>query len=246
MRPIRRRPGRRDRSIGMEKGYAVFVSGLSEADLTHARAEADHLAGERDAQGGVRNVMNRSAAFRDMAATGPLSVIAMAILGENARPVKATLFDKATDANWRVPWHQDLTIAVRERNEAPGFGPWTVKAGVAHVQPPTEVLERMIALRLHLDDTTADNGALHVVPGSHLLGRIDPGAISELRRGMGEVVCGVPAGWVMAMRPLLLHASSPTQGARRRVLHVEYASDDLPCGLAWIAQCDSLSPASGR
>jgi hypothetical protein len=73
-------------------------------------------------------------------------------LGSVAAPVKATLFDKTPDANWLVPWHQDLTISVKERVDIDGFGPWTVKAGVLSVQPPVSILERMLAIRIHLDD----------------------------------------------------------------------------------------------
>jgi ectoine hydroxylase-related dioxygenase (phytanoyl-CoA dioxygenase family) len=82
-------------------------------------------------------------------------------------PVRAIFFDKSSGSNWLVPWHQDLTIAVASKCEAPGFGPWSVKDGIPHVQPPDELLKQMIALRLHLDDCDASNGALRVIPGSH-------------------------------------------------------------------------------
>ena len=66
-------------------------------------------------------------------------------------PVRAIMFDKSTDANWLVPWHQDLTIAVQARVEAEGFSPWSIKEGVPHVQPPVALLEQMLTVRLHLD-----------------------------------------------------------------------------------------------
>jgi ectoine hydroxylase-related dioxygenase (phytanoyl-CoA dioxygenase family) len=88
------------------------------------------------------------------------------ILGDAAFVARATLFNKTPDANWKVPWHQDVTIAVKEKREAEGYGPWSVKAGVVHVQPPSEVLERMLTVRVHIDPCHATNGALKVMPGS--------------------------------------------------------------------------------
>jgi ectoine hydroxylase-related dioxygenase (phytanoyl-CoA dioxygenase family) len=130
-----------------------------------------------------------------------------------------------------VPWHQDLTIAVQERLEVPGYGPWTVKAGVAHVQPPVAVLERMVAVRLHLDDCGAENGPVRVLRGSHRLGRM---AAAPMDAGE-EVVCTVGRGGVVLMRPLLWHASSPAVSvAHRRVIHVEFAAAELAGGLRWV------------
>ena len=143
------------------------------------------------------------------------------------RAVRGILFDKTPEANWKVPWHQDLTIAVQERLEVPGYGPWTVKAGVAHVQPPVAVLERMVAVRLHLDDCGADNGPVRVLRGSHRQGRM---AAAPMDAGE-EVVCTVGRGGVLLMRPLLWHASSP---AHRRVIHVEFAAAELAGGLRWV------------
>jgi hypothetical protein len=81
------------------------------------------------------------------------------ILGSNFLPVRGILFDKIPDANWKVPWHQDVTIAVQEKVEAEGFGPWSIKADVLHVQPPASILEQMLSIRLHLDDCGEENGA---------------------------------------------------------------------------------------
>src|SRR6185369_3454382 len=74
------------------------------------------------------------------------------VVGARASVVRSLLFDKTADANWKVPWHQDLTITVKERKDVPGFGPCSIKAGVLHVQPPVRVLEKVLTLRLHLDD----------------------------------------------------------------------------------------------
>lgn len=149
-------------------------------------------------------------------------------------PVRTILFDKTLETNWRVPWHQDLSIAVRDMRPVAGFGPWSVKEGVAHVQPPTPLLERMLTVRLHLDDCGPANGPLRVIPRSHLGGKLSAEGIAEWRR-KGEVVdCVAPRGGAVVMRPLLLHSSSvATRPSHRRVLHVEFAAEALPPPLEW-------------
>ncbi|MGC3961283.1 MAG: phytanoyl-CoA dioxygenase family protein [Verrucomicrobiota bacterium] len=186
------------------------------------------------ARGGLRNVLRvcpRAAAF----ATSKKTVAVMSdLLGTAAFPVRAILFDKTDGANWGVPWHQDVAIAVAEQIETPGFGPWSVKDGVVHVQPPSSVLAGMATLRLHLDDCSADNGALRVLPGSHQHGELSSEAVSSWTSSQSPVTCQMPKGGVLVMRPLLLHASSPAKNpSHRRVLHVEYAATELPNGLKW-------------
>ncbi|HXI53928.1 MAG TPA: phytanoyl-CoA dioxygenase family protein [Candidatus Saccharimonadales bacterium] len=137
-----------------------------------------------------------------------------------------------------------LSIAVAERREAPGFRGWSVKQGVLHVQPPADILERMLTLRLHLDDCGPHNGPLRVLGGSHRHGRLSDEAIETLCRKGAEVACLVRAGGVLLMRPLLLHASSRAERpGRRRVLHLEYAASPLPHGLRWFEEawpeCDA-------
>lgn len=150
-------------------------------------------------------------------------------------PVRAILFDKSSGANWLVPWHQDLTLALREHVEVPGFGPWSTKDGVPHVQPPVELLEQTLTVRLHLDDADESNGALRVLPGSHRLGRLPSERIQQLRTQQPSVTCTASAGDALLMRPLLLHASGrcSARDRHRRVLHVEYAAFTLPAGLRW-------------
>ena len=149
-------------------------------------------------------------------------------------PVRAIYFDKSPEANWFVSWHQDLTLALRSRVEVSGFSPWSVKEGVPHVQPPVALLEQMLTVRLHLDDTDESNGALRILPGSHRLGRLSSAQIQELRAQQGDVLCTLAAGDALLMRPLLLHASGRSTSQRhRRVLHIEYAAFALPDGLHW-------------
>ena len=182
---------------------------------------------------------NRRSLLRDNAmvaafACKRLKRIADGILIANSIPVRALLFDKIEGANWSVPWHQDVVIAVATRVDTPGFCGWSIKDGIPHVVAPAEVLEKMVTLRVHLDDCTGDNGPLRVLPGSHRDGILDDRAINCWRAKVPEVVCAAPRGSVVAMRPLLLHASSSAQSAaHRRILHVEFASEPLPGGLHW-------------
>lgn len=150
------------------------------------------------------------------------------------RPVRTIYFDKSGDANWVVAWHQDQTIAVAQKIDVPGFGSWSTKDGVPHVQPPAELLGRMLTLRVHLDDCDASNGALRVLPGSHRHGQLAQERIQEIRAAENEYLCASPTGGALLMRPLLLHASGKSLSNRhRRILHIEYADFDLPGGLEW-------------
>jgi ectoine hydroxylase-related dioxygenase (phytanoyl-CoA dioxygenase family) len=159
--------------------------------------------------------------------------IASEALGGDAFPFKGTLFDKSRRANWLVAWHQDTLLPLRVRREVPGWGPWSIKAGVLHARAPAEALEGVVALRVHLDDSTSDNGPLKVLPGTHRLGVLTNTQIQRFSHTIPPVECTVPRGGILTMRPLLVHSSSKASGpAPRRVLHIEYAtSRDLGNGL---------------
>ncbi|HEY0115710.1 MAG TPA: phytanoyl-CoA dioxygenase family protein [Allosphingosinicella sp.] len=165
----------------------------------------------------------------------PATDIARQFLGPAARPVRATLFDKSAQRNWALGWHQDRTIAVRERIEVPGFGHWTIKSGIHHVMPPVDLLERMLTLRIHLDRVSLDNAPLLIVPRSHRLGHIAEPEISPLVERLGTAACPAEAGDVWLYATLILHASAAAaKPARRRVLQLLYGADDLPGGLEWL------------
>lgn len=154
-----------------------------------------------------------------------------ALVGD-ARPVRAILFDKTPGANWNLGFHQDRAVALAERVEVEGFGGWSMKDGVPHAIAPATVLERMIAVRISLDDCNAENGPLKVIPQTHQLGLIGRHDVAALRKLHGEVVCTLQAGGAVLMKPLLLHASSAaTSPHHRRVLHIEFFEGELPNGL---------------
>jgi ectoine hydroxylase-related dioxygenase (phytanoyl-CoA dioxygenase family) len=183
---------------------------------------------------GVRNLLNLCPAVRDFSTSNTVRQIVENFLSKDARLVRAIYFNKTENANWKVPWHQDLTIALKEKIDIPGFSPWTRKADVWHVQPPINILEKMVALRFHLDDANESNGALRVIPGSHLAGRLSAGDIRYFRLANETAVCRVKKGDCLVMRPLLLHSSSAgLNPGQRRVIHFEFSADPLPGHLEW-------------
>ncbi|RYY23356.1 MAG: phytanoyl-CoA dioxygenase [Sphingomonadales bacterium] len=171
---------------------------------------------------------------RLLSVEGRIGRLAARLMPGEVRPVRALLFDKSPDTNWALGWHQDRVIAVQARREVPGFGPWTVKRGMQHVAPPFDLLSRMLTLRVHLDPVPNDNAPLLIAPGSHrALVRED--AIDAVVSASGTVACLADAGDVWVYATPILHASDAARTpARRRVLQIDYAREDLPAGLAWL------------
>lgn len=129
-------------------------------------------------------------------------------------------------------YHQDLTISVDKKAELPNFGPWTTKQNQFAVQPPLHILENVFTIRIHLDDTDENNGALKVVPKSHAKGIYRPETIDWTVET--ETICNVGKGGIMIMKPLILHGSNrTTNGKKRRVIHIEFSDMELPEELKW-------------
>lgn len=203
------------------------------AELTPLFEQQLHVAKNRI--GGVRNLLRTSPLVSQFASTPALLSLLQRAAGSVVFPVRSIFFDKNPEANWLVPWHQDLAIAVTEHIETPGFTGWSVKDGTLHVHPPAEILAGMITLRLHLDDCDGDNGALKVIAGSHCTGKIPANEIARWTTAGKQMVCEAKKGDMLLMRPLLLHASSPAGNPRhRRVVHIEYATRKLPNNLEWL------------
>lgn len=161
----------------------------------------------------------------EVARSSSLMEIARGVLGQGAFPFRATFFDKSPNSNWLVAWHQDTALPLTTRMDVPGWGPWSIKDGVAYAHAPAEALEQVLALRVHLDDSTTENGPLRVIPDTHKIGVLADQEIHERVGNSAGVECLVPLGGVVAMRPLIIHASSKSESELpRRVLHIEYAS----------------------
>jgi ectoine hydroxylase-related dioxygenase (phytanoyl-CoA dioxygenase family) len=227
---------------GLDSNGFVVIDGVVNPSL--ASALIDHFQSAVTASASIerngstfamRNLLLDHLIVRHLADSSAVRSLVDPVLGANAIAVRGILFDKTPGANWKVPWHQDLSIAVTERIDLPGYGPWSVKAGVVHVQPPAFVLENMLTIRLHLDDCGEENGPLLVLPGSHAHGVLGGKQIDEFRTAGKPVACIVKRGGAVVMRPLLMHASrSATTPGHRRVVHLEYAAAGvLAAGLRW-------------
>lgn len=209
------------------RGFSI-VPNVLDASACHALAS---LLGDANGAGSRGMLSNQVVAEL---AESSLAELVRPHLPLSPIPVRGIYFDKRPETNWLVAWHQDLTLALKKQAEVPGFGPWSVKEDVPHVQPPMKLLEQMLTVRLHLDDTDSSNGALRVLSGTHRLGRLSAEAIQSCRVTHEEVLCEAKAGDVLLMRPLLLHASSRSSSPRRRrVLHIEFAGFPLPAPLEW-------------
>ncbi len=210
-------------------GYEIHRAVFSQHELARVRDEAERV-GSVAGSACVRHLRTRSPLFAELA----VDLRLLRLVPNGLVAVRSILFDKRAGWNWPVPWHQDLTIAVDRKAVLPGYGPWSVKDGVDHVEPPLAVLAAMAALRIHLDDTGSENGALQVCPGTHRLGRLAPGRARH-KAGTCQVTCECLAGDVLVMSPLILHSSRRSSTPhRRRIVHFEYAPMDcLDPRLGW-------------
>lgn len=180
----------------------------------------------------IRQFLKEIPDVRNLVFNENLKSIIKNIFGPRYYAVKSIYFDKPETSNWYVAYHQDLTISVDRKFEIKNFGPWTTKQNQFAVQPPTDILENIFTIRIHLDDTSDENGALKVVPHSHAKGIYRPENIDWSVET--EDICDVSKGGIMIMKPLLLHGSNRTlNGKRRRVIHIEFSDKELPEGLKW-------------
>jgi Phytanoyl-CoA dioxygenase (PhyH) len=212
-------------------GYALADIVLADHQCAHIASSLPSLAGA--GRGGVRNLIGHPTVVT-LLSHERLGRYLWSVVGRDLVAVKATLFDKTAAANWRVQWHQDRAIAVKERLDVAGFGPWTTKAGSLHVDAPQEVLSQMLAIRIHLDPSGAENGPLRVIPGSHRHGKLTEEEIARVVAEEAMTELHLPVGALLLMRPLLVHSSSPARSAdHRRVLHIELAPAEAISPLKW-------------
>jgi len=211
-------------------GFALVPAVMARAVCDQA---ATQIALADPARGGTRCLLAQpwcAALARQLRAHPALA----ACLPADHVAVQCNYFEKSADRNWLVPIHQDLSIPVAGRVDEPLLRGWSEKEGTQFVQAPLPVLEQLVALRLHLDDCGAADGPLRVVPGSHRRGIIAQHDAAAARAAGQEMEITAQAGDVLALRPLLLHASSKgSGGSRRRVLHMVFGPRALPHGLAW-------------
>lgn len=221
-----------------QDGHAIIPDVIHWRIVDVLRGAVGNIDSARSMRGsdvyGARNILTIPE-IRALAHDERIVSVAKSVAGSECRPVRGIFFDKTPRANWPVAWHQDLSLAVEERHDTPGWTNWSIKSGVHHVQPPIDLLERMVTLRIHLDESGAENGPLRVLPGTHRMGRITSNKIGALRVSVAEHSCVAPVGSVLVMKPLILHASSAARlPHHRRVIHIEFAPVDLlPEPMRW-------------
>jgi ectoine hydroxylase-related dioxygenase (phytanoyl-CoA dioxygenase family) len=209
-----------------EHGFAVLRQVFLPREMQRLIEELERSALKRS-KAGVRHAL-RHTSVAELARERRLLNIAREIMGGEAVPFRATLFEKSPQANWLVVWHQDTALPLRERRDTPGWGPWSVKDSVIYAHAPASALCRVLALRVHLDDSNTHNGPLRILPGTHMNGVLSDDEIHELAAQLAPIDCVVPQGGVLAMRPLVVHASSKSQAETpRRVIHIEYAASKM-------------------
>lgn len=210
-------------------GYAHFPRAFESAGLLQLLAAHDNgQAGKR-----ISNCESLSTWLsRSPKLTGLLGKIGHA----QSRPVRAILFDKGPTTNWALGWHQDRTICVKRRVETEGYGPFTTKAGLVHVEPPFELIERMTTIRFHLDPVDDSNAPLRIAVGSHKMGKISAGEVEAIARRSDVVACHAEAGDAWVYSTPILHSSERSRSVdhRRRVLQVDFSPDSLAGKLEWL------------
>ena len=210
-----------------QQGFAITAPLLTPSEIEIVRNALNQPSISRS-RAGVRHALGLPE-VTELARDQRLLSIAREILGAGAFPYHATLFDKSPASNWLVVWHQDTALPLRQRRELQGWGPWSVKEGVVYAHAPANALRQVLALRIHLDDSTERNGPLRVLPGSHERGVMTDEDIERLVPQTSPVECVVQRSGVLAMRPLLVHSSSKSHDdSPRRVLHIEYAASVFP------------------
>jgi len=207
-------------------GFALIPDVFSPIEIDSL---CDNLAHSklRRTRAGIRHALG-DPTVASVARDPRLMTIACQILGHGAFPFRGTLFHKSPATNWLVVWHQDTALPLLHRVEVPGWGPWSVKDGIAYAHAPASALRRVVALRVHLDDSTEQNGPLRVLPRTQNLDVLTDDAVHQLASEASPVACVVKRGGIVAMRPLLIHASSKSRsGDHRRALHIEYAASPI-------------------
>lgn len=221
-----------------DKGFSIISNVFSEKEIDKIIEVIQNIDTSKDTFRksedlfAIRQFLKEIPEVKDLIFNENLKAIIKEIFGVNYFVVKSIYFDKPEKSNWYVAYHQDLTISVDKKVELENFGPWTTKQNQFAVQPPLHILENIFTIRIHLDDTDENNGALKVVPQSHSKGIYRSETINwDIET---EDICYVEKGGIMIMKPLLLHGSNrTTNGKKRRVIHIEFSDKELPEELNW-------------
>jgi len=216
-----------------ENGFEILEKFISQPEIDSIKTEVDAFP-EDYPKFGIRNANDKFNTIKKLCSSERLIQKAESILKGKANLVRVIFFDKTPEHNWLVTWHQDKTICVSAKADIEQWKAWSIKDGKHHVQPSINVLNKMVAFRIHLDDTDEKNGCLKVIPNSHKLGILAQNEIDLISKKEQPFSCTVKGGDALIMRPHLLHSSSKSDiPSHRRVVHIEFSSYQLPCNLSW-------------
>ena len=210
------------------------------ADIELSDDQCDYIATSLpsvvDQRGGGRGLLSHPTVLQ-LIRHRQLAQFLWALTGRELVAVAARLLDCGSTSETSTQWHQDRRVAVRERLDVQGYGPWTTRIGISQVEPPSSVLDQMVVVQVHLDHSATENHVLRLFPGSHRGGKLTADAISHLVETQAPVIRAIPKGSLVAMRPLLVHASSaaPTRLPHYRVLHIGFAPPEAITPLQWHA-----------
>ncbi len=221
-----------------KEGYAILPNFFSEIELEEIASCLEVYGEDRFDENSqhlfaIRQLLSRIPKLKTHLFNSNLKGLLSTYYDKLPVLTKAIYFDKPSASNWFVAYHQDLSISVKDKFDIKGYKNWTHKKSQYGVQPPLDILENILTIRIHLDDTTKGNGALKVIPKSH-----GKGVMRNENLGItqeNEVICNVSRGGIMLMSPLTMHASHrTTNGKRRRVIHLEFSTQQLQSPLEWL------------
>ena len=209
------------------QGYWIWRDAIDHATITRLASEfSENLVGQR--------IFRSVGPLRLASVSDQLGKAVRQLTQANALPVRMIYFDKSKDSNWSLGWHQDRTIAVKKRQPVKGFEVWTTKDRVPHVEPPFEVLEKSITVRISIDNSNDENGALEVIAGSNIHGRLSDSETSDLASNAQPTLLDTKAGDVIFLKTPILHRSAQSKSkVRRRVVQIDYSWAQLPSPLRW-------------
>lgn len=221
-----------------ENGFAVINEIYSEEEINSILNEIENADSQNDTFRkssdlfAIRQILKEIPEINPIIFNDNLRDLIRKFIGNDFFIVKSIYFDKPKTSNWYVAYHQDLTISVDKKVELENFNFWTKKQNQFAVQPPIEILENIVTIRIHLDETNEENGALNVIPKSHFKKIYRPETIDWSTEK--EICCNVTKGGAMLMKPLLLHSSSrTTNNQKRRIIHIEFSNFELPSEINW-------------
>lgn len=224
-------PGPKQKLKNDASGASLFPKLLSHSDL---EALCSIGFADQSDSAGLRVYDHRLSQF--LAHDRPLGLLATDLLGQGAVPVRVVFFNKNFHQNWLTPWHQDRVVPVRRRETVSGFNNWSTKEGVPHVEPPFSFIENMVTLKVLLDDCPSDAGPIRIGLGTHRLGKVPAVEVASTAGDAKAQDCIGAAGDVWAFSTSILHASARSARTEpRRILHVDFACEQLPAPLKWIS-----------